>query len=345
MLHYAARTDRPVMTQVREMESPPAARSLRSPLIWAVKLLVSGGLLYILLARVDLHRLWQTARTASMWWLASALVLYLAMILVSSWRWHLLLHAQHLAITFRTLVGSYLVATFFNNFLPSNIGGDVIRIRDTARSAGSKTLATTIVLVDRGIGLLGLVFVAAVGATVAARMSERIGPVGPGILWAILAAALAIAAPAVLMPHGVGVLLRPLRALHQEWVEERIERLTTALAKFRDAPRSLAACFGGAIVVQALLVAFYFAISTGLHFRVPVAHLAIIVPISLIVQMLPVSVNGFGVREATFGVYLTRLGLPLESAIALSFVGAVLIMLFSTSGAIAALVRGRDAAS
>ena len=82
----------------------------------------------------------------------------------------------------------------------------------------------------------------------------------PDLLWAILAAALAIAAPMVLMPHGVGALLRPLRALHQEWVEERIERLTTALAKFRDAPRSLAACFGGAIVVQALLVAFYFAI-------------------------------------------------------------------------------------
>jgi len=50
-------------------------------------------------------------------------------------------------------------------------------------------------------------------------------------------------------------------------------------------------------------------------------------------------VNGFGVREATFGVYFKQLGLPLESAIAMSFIGAGLIMLFSTSGAVAYLSR------
>ncbi len=73
------------------------------------------------------------------------------------------------AFGFRWLTGSFLVATFFNNFLPSNIGGDVIRIADTASAAGSKTLATTVVLIDRGIGLLGLVLLAALGATLARR--------------------------------------------------------------------------------------------------------------------------------------------------------------------------------
>jgi hypothetical protein len=67
----------------------------------------------------------------------------------------------------RTLTGSFLVATFFNNFLPSNIGGDVIRIADTAKPAQSRTLAATVVLLDRGVGLLGLVLLAAVAATTA----------------------------------------------------------------------------------------------------------------------------------------------------------------------------------
>ena len=61
--------------------------------------------------------------------------------------------------------------------------------------------------------------------------------------------------------------------------------------------------------------------------------LAVIVPISFVVQMLPVSVNGFGVREATFSFYFTRIGLPIESAVLLSLVAAGLIMLFSLSGA------------
>ena len=76
-----------------------------------------------------------------------------------------------------------------------------------------------------------------------------------------------------------------------------------------------------------------------MHIPIGFAELAVIVPISFIVQMVPVSMNGFGVREATFGFYFTRLGLPLESALLVSFVGAALIMLFSLSGGVAYLGR------
>jgi hypothetical protein len=76
-----------------------------------------------------------------------------------------------------------------------------------------------------------------------------------------------------------------------------------------------------------------------MHIPVPAVHLAVLIPMSFVVQMLPLSVNGFGVREAIFGFYFARLGLPKESAIALSFLGAALIMLFSVSGAVVMLVR------
>ena len=64
------------------------------------------------------------------------------------------------------------------------------------------------------------------------------------------------------------------------------------------------------------------------------------VPMPVIVQMLPVSLNGFGVREATFTYYFSRIGLPIESALVVSFAGAGLIILFSLSGAVAYLLRG-----
>ena len=79
-----------------------------------------------------------------------------------------------------------------------------------------------------------------------------------------------------------------------------------------------------------------------MHIPVGFAELAVIVPISFIVQMLPVSMNGFGVREATFAFYFTRLGLPLESALLVSFVGAALIMLFSLSGGLSSTWRGSE---
>ena len=121
-------------------------------------------------------RLWATARQASPPWLLGALLLYVVNVLASTWRWHLLLDAQRVDVPRRSLLASFLVAMFFNNFLPSNIGGDVIRIRDTAKSAGSKTLATTVVLVDRGLGLMALVLVAALGATAAGAVHPAATP-------------------------------------------------------------------------------------------------------------------------------------------------------------------------
>jgi len=309
----------------------------RSLAITLVKAIVSIGLLALLFSRVDVSRLWGVARNASLGWLAFALLLYLAMLLASALRWGVLLRAQHVRLPFSFLTQSFLVATFFNNFLPSNIGGDVIRIADSAKAAGSKTLATTVVLIDRGLGVLGLALIAATGATIMQRMA--VGPVGPGILWAGFGLGAIVATPALLMPEAVTKLLQPLRVFHREWVDERIEKLTYALTRFKETPTALAACFAGAVVVQAILVLFYVAIARSMNIPIGFAELAVIVPVSFIVQMVPLSVNGFGIREATFGFYFTRLGLPLESALVVSFVGAALIMLFSLSGGVAYLSR------
>jgi uncharacterized protein (TIRG00374 family) len=319
-------------------ESSSGANPKRSLLMSVAKAAVSVALLWILFTRVDMSRLWLVARQASPSWLVGALALYLGMTLTSTWRWALLLKAQHLEVPFRSLTASFLVATFFNNFLPSNIGGDVVRIADTAPVARSRTLATTVVLLDRGIGLLALVLVAAVGSTLHPRFRDG-HTIGAGLLWLGFAAAATFAIAAVRFPHAFAKLAHPLRRLHAEWVDERLARFTATLSRFQETPGALAGCFVGAVIVQGGIVAFYLAIARSVHIPIGFSELAVIVPVTLIVQMLPVSLNGFGVREATFGFYFTRLGLPLESALVVSFMGAALILLFSLSGGVTYLAR------
>src|SRR5262249_7342388 len=205
--------------------------SARRHVLLAAKLSVSIILLAILFSRIDVGRLWHTARLASVSWLLAALAIYGVNVLASTWRWKLLLDAQGVRFRRRTLLGSFAVASFFNNFLPSNIGGDVIRIGDTARAAGSKTLATTIVLTDRLMGLMALVFVAALGATAAGRLHPAAAPIWPVWLWAGFLIGAAASAPAVLAPDGFGRLLQPLTVFHPEWVGDRIDKLTGALAR------------------------------------------------------------------------------------------------------------------
>jgi glycosyltransferase 2 family protein len=299
----------------------------------ALKLSVSILLLGVLFSRIDAGRLWSSARQASIAWLAVALGLYAINVGASIWRWHVLLDAQEVDVPARLLVSSFLVALFFNNFLPSNIGGDFFRIRDTAKIAKSKTVATTIVLTDRVLGVIALVLVAAIGASAAGSIHPAALPIWPVWLWAGFLAGAAASAPAVLVPDGFGRLLRPLTVIHPEWVGGRIEKVTTTLERFRQRPAALARCFGGALFVQVLMVIFYYAVATSLHLNVGFADLMVIVPISFVVQMLPVSVSGFGVREATFSFYFSRIGLPIEAALLTSLVGQALIMLCSLAGA------------
>jgi glycosyltransferase 2 family protein len=306
----------------------------RQYLLMATKCVVSVALLAFLFSRIDVGQLWRSARRASVPWLLVALAVYLVNVVASTWRWHLLLDAQEVHVRRRSLFGSFLVALFFNNFLPSNIGGDVIRIGDTAKLAGSsKTLAATVVLVDRGLGLMGLVFVAAVGATIAESTRHVVTPIWPSWLWVGFLVGAAAAAPAVLAPAGFGRMLQPLTVFHREWVGNRIDKLIAVLSRFHERPAALAGCFGGAVFGQATIVVFYFIVAHALSLDMTFWDLAVIVPMSFVVQMLPVSVNGFGLREATFAFYFTRIGQPLESALLVSLVPTALTMLFSLTGA------------
>src|SRR5580765_5765023 len=145
--------------------SPPTQRpSLTRRLVTlGVKLAVSVALLWLLFSRTDVSKLWADARQASPAWLALGLAFYVVTIFATVWRWWLLLEAQEIDMSFRALYASMSVALFFNNFLPSSIGGDVVRIADTAKVARSKTLATTVILADRTMGMMALILLAATG--------------------------------------------------------------------------------------------------------------------------------------------------------------------------------------
>jgi hypothetical protein len=295
-----------------------------------VRLGVSAALLYFVLRSIDLPAFWERVKSMNPAWILLALAAYAFTQSIAVWRWNRLLRAQHIEVERRRLTESIWVSMFFNNFLPSNIGGDVVRIADTAPAAGSKTLAMTVILVDRVLGLTALVIIAASGALVATLLGVHI----PGARWLWLASALgAVAAISVIaMPQLVGHALMPVRALNKPWLTERAQRLEDAVIRFRNAPSAVAGAFAGAMVVQITLVAFYLLTAEGLSVPLPMFLGAVLIPVSLVVQMAPVSINGFGVREAVFAFFFRRFGLPTDAAVALSLVSTGMVMGLSLVG-------------
>jgi hypothetical protein len=295
-----------------------------------VRLVISVALMIFVLRSIDLTDFWQRVVAMKPGWLLLALCAYASTQVVGVWRWQRLLRAQHVEVDPRRLTESIWVSLFFNNFLPSNIGGDVVRIADTASAAGSKTLATTVILADRAMGLAALILVASLGALAASAFGLHVP--GERWLWIAVTTCLAAAVPVLTVPQLASHLLAPVRALRRPWLTERALRLEEAVVKFRAAPSALAGAFAGALLVQVTIVAFYLLTARGLSVPLPVLLGAVIIPVSLAVQMAPVSINGFGVREAVFVFFFGRFGLPADAAVALSLVATGLIMVLSLVG-------------
>ena len=184
-------------------------------------------------------------------WTIAALGVYGLMLAVSAWRWRLLLRLQTIDVSLGTLTKSFLVATFFNNFLPSNIGGDVVRVADTAPFAGSKTLATTVVLIDRVIGLIALLVLAAAASTMAWNLGLRLK--GMEYVWIALVLFTGGLLLCLRNPERLARTARSVLADRLLAVQTRLQNLVNAMGRFAQQPRGLWSAFGGALIVQALL--------------------------------------------------------------------------------------------
>ena len=312
-------------------------RGIKAALI-AIKVGVSVALLVVLFRRADVSAMGDQIRHMNLAWMFAALATYGLMLIVSAWRWQLLLKVQTISVGFGHLTNSFLVATFFNNFLPSNIGGDVVRVADTAPYAGSKTVATTVVLLDRVLGLIALLAVAA-GAS-ALAMAAGIQLTGVGYIWIALTGLLAGLLFVLLYPNLFARMMHGIAGGRGEGIQTRLLNLLGTMSRFAEQPRPLGAAFLGALAVQLLLVVFYMCAARSLAVPLPLMAASVVVPVSLAVQMIPLSINGFGVREAVFAFFFASLGLNVGSALTLSLGSAALIMLFSLSGGAVFLMRG-----
>jgi uncharacterized protein (TIRG00374 family) len=304
----------------------------------AAKVTVSLALLGYLFATSDLRALEERVRTADLLLLFAAATCYIFMLALATWRWQLLLEALGVDAPLRHLTASYLVATFFNNFLPSNIGGDIVRVRDGSRLTGSTTSSLTVVGIDRILGLGALWVLGAIAFVLASpELRELAGAravlLGLGLVFVVLGA--------MFFRPGIARSLMALSHLNAiDWARERFEVVQAAVHSYRAQVSTVWLAFATSLALQALVVVYFFATARAL--RIPLAASAafLMVPLCTLLQAVPVSFNGWGLREGLFALYFSQVGLPRESALAFSLTGAGLIILLSLSGAVVWMARG-----
>ncbi|HEY0387287.1 MAG TPA: lysylphosphatidylglycerol synthase transmembrane domain-containing protein [Gaiellales bacterium] len=288
---------------------------------------VSAVVLAALLWFTDPGEIWQTLSGADPAWVALAIAVNIATVPVMAWRWRLLLSAKRLDAPIGWLTRTYFVALFIGQFLPAAVGGDAVRAVELGRRTHEAPEAVASVLIDRLVGVVSLVALAVVAYAAGGHSAG-----GPEV----------VAAEAVFGAAAVVVLAllfsARLRGLAARYLEPRVagrqlaagQRFYEALHGYREHRGTLAAVCGLALLVQMTRVGTIWMLVQALSLDVPVAEIYATGPVLFAALVLPVSLNGIGVREAVFVSFL-RDSTSAEQAIALG-------VLFLAMGTATALV-------
>ena len=291
----------------------------KKTLSFLLKLAVSAALLvaFFLIKKISFAAIGGELRGVSRGGLVLAFSLNAFGLLASAYRWRILARALGDDIPLAFLVRSYLVGTFFNNFLPTRFGGDVVRIWDSSKFHRSLVRSSAVVLVDRATGIIVLFLFALAASLFRLDMAREIP-----VIWAalLLGTAGLLAVALFFLPSAGRMIERlPTKGLLHKLRASILELRSTILA-YRKAPRAFAAATVWAVLLQLNVVIYYFLIGKALHLSIPLLDYFIVIPIVLLVQVIPISVNGWGVREASYISIFAFYGISAAAAVSFSLI-------------------------
>lgn len=298
-------------------------------LFFIVKIGLSLALFAYVVAKVSPGNVWAVVRRADPDYLGAAAALFVVSNFIGSWLWGRLLRAQGVRISYSRAAAYYFVGLFFNNFLPSNIGGDIARISDASKHAPSVSPVFSATLMDRLLGVVAILLLAVI-ASVAALDHVKLYAIYGGIVIVFL---LSLGLFFSIFHRGVLKAFEwPFRVLHLSKVEEAIGRILDDLHGFRNERAALRAAFLASTLVQVSRIYVHYLVGVSLGVRLAAGYYFLFVPVLAALVSLPISMNGLGIREGASVVLFQMAGLTREQAFTIPFVTYLMSVVISLLG-------------
>jgi uncharacterized protein (TIRG00374 family) len=292
-------------------------------LLLLVKIVFSTTLMYILYRRIPLEELKEVMSSLNyLYFLPIGLLLFVNTVL-SALKWRLFLSADGVDIPLSTLTMTYLIGSFYNLFLPSNIGGDSYRIYDIGQKSRENVRAAASVFADRFSGFLALVSLSLISSVLVAReFNNFFFFLAPLLIFLIMLVVLIAL-----------IKEKPVRALLSLTRLNRFPFLVKLTEKFFLSFQ----CYGAdrKLLTQVMLISFVFQLSVifivqllalSLHASVSFFYFSAFVPLITLMEALPISVFGLGLRDVGYVFFFGWVGMTdiQTRSLALLFLGTSL---------------------
>lgn len=304
--------------------------------VWlTVRLILTVVMLAVLVPRLHPSTLFPDHNLQTVLWMAGALAVAVLSVLLWTFRWQRMLHALELPAALPPLLSHTLAGLFVSNFLPTTIGGDVLRASRLAATNGHRKVSAASVVLERLTGFVALPLITLVALAVKPSLL-RLGTASQVALALSLGPLAALTVVMVLAAN--------------PWLGERLGgrrwlglamTVHLGLVRLRGHLTLAATVMAAAVVYQLCLVVMAWMGANALGFSVGWTAMMAFIPVVVIAQALPLSIGGLGLREGALVVLLGPLGVTDSQAVALGLLLYAMNLAVSLLGAPAFLVGSR----
>jgi len=297
-----------------------------------IKFAVSGFLIVYLLLSIDIESVFQILLESKFIYLIVAFILIILGVIISSFKWKLLLSAKSVIISLKKAVYLYFIGFFFNNFLPANIGGDTVRGYYLSKNSQIK-LSTSFasITIERITGVVALIFFILIGIFLNWRLVEKLNIIHILSIFILIFLILI----ALLFSRKLR------RVINSRFNFKTFSRLSTSLKNLYN---SINVYRGEKkVVFQSLIISFIFQaiviINAYLYILavdnyITILQLVFIIPLISLAGLIPISINGIGVTEGAFVYFFTILGLSSAEALSIALLARGVNLAVSLLGGI-----------
>jgi len=307
-------------------------RVLKKIIVLLVRLGVSVILLLLLFKfqNIDVPGLLENIRHTDKLLLSLAFLMASANYIIGFYRWKMLLDAVKIHPPLKKIIGSYAGGIFFNAFLPSTIGGDVVRSLDlSAHTKKPKEVIATVFL-DRLSGYIGTVIVVLFSLLCGWKYIHG----NPEVLWpiAVVTAILVVILLVLFNSFLFSKINRLLGSGRAGRVQEALKSLHQELYYFKNHKAVLLKNLVFSLLIQAVSILNIYIISLSLGVNVSVLYFFIFFPIIGAITLLPIAIGGLGLRESMFVFFFSRAGIADNLSVAMSLLGFSFIVICAAIG-------------
>ena len=311
-------------------------KTIKNRLWFIGKLLFSSSLMFLLYRKIPLDDFRTLLNSVDLLVLPPILLLLFLNTAASALKWRLFLLADGIDISFSTLTVTYLIGSFYNLFLPSNIGGDSYRIYDIAQKSKSGVRSAASVLADRFSGFLALVILSLVSSMLVARQFDNLFFFFCPLLILLFLVAVLIA---FMKEQPVRLFMTITRLTRFPLLVELTEKFFLSIKCYRADQKLFIKVMAISFAFQLSVCSIVWLLALSLHSQVSFIYFTAFVPLITLLEALPISIFGLGLRDVGYVFFFSWTGMTELQSRLLALLFFAIAVGYSLIGGLAYLGR------